>query len=145
MKKRPMTLIAGILGTLAFSGYVITTLAINLLAVFAAGVADDIGSELGAAVLGLSAIMMMAMAVIFIVPLILNACSISGFKASPEKYAKKKGVIIAAIVFNFLAAIGCFVIPSIENIIIGVVLIACAVLYIVDLALENKRNQAPQA
>ena len=144
MKKRPLTLTAGILGTVAAAFYTV----ICLLAAFGVGLVTDVNNSInetpGAnAVLGFVMIIMIILTAFCVVSLVLNAISISGFACTPEKYVRKRGVIITAIVFNILVALyilySVFVSFSILNLLIGIVLVAASVLYIVDLCLEKKR------
>ena len=147
MKKRPLTLTAGILGTVASAFYTV----LCLLATFGVGILADAGSDLNAtpgatAVLGFAMVIMIILVAICVVTLVLNAVSISGFGCTPENFTKKRGVIITAIVFNLLVFLyilySVIISFSILNLVIGIVLVAATVLYIVDLCLEKKRVAA---
>ncbi len=84
-----------------------------------------------------------------VIALVFNAICISGFSCKPETYRKKRGLIITAVVFNFLLAlillITVFNSPQVINILVLLSSIAAGVLLIVDLALENKRVAKLQA
>lgn len=75
--------------------------------------------------------------------LIFNAIAITGFSCSPEKYAKKRGLLIAAAVLNFVLAI--LLLISLCTAFTAMVLVvflaslAAGVLLIVDICLESKR------
>ena len=90
---------------------------------------------------------------ISITALILSCVSFSSIRKPHEVFAKKKGVIIALIVFNFIL-IALFAttflgavtpINFILNIVSIVVLLVANILYIVDLAKEKKRATQAQA
>lgn len=81
-----------------------------------------------------------------IVALVLNSVTFGHINGSPEKYAKRKGVTITTIVFNFLVMLilvaYCF---YAKGFLIAVLLISAAtliaanVLYIIDLTQEKER------
>lgn len=90
---------------------------------------------------------------ISITALILSCVSFASIKKPHEVFKKKKGVIIALIVFNFvlieLFAMSFLGTVSILNMILNVVsivlLLVANILYIVDLAKEKKRVAQAQA
>ncbi len=136
--KRPLTLTAGILGTVANVGLVILYALAAYVLIFGGVIAGGQAPEAGAAI-GLVTIIVAIAAIFSIVALILNACTINCFSASAEKFSKKKALIITAIVFNALTAICGFIYTTIWTIILALVVVATIVLQIVDLCLENKR------
>lgn len=136
--KRPMTLTGAILGTVAQAIYTCfslfsLTLIIDLLSA---------GANSGAATI--VAIMLLDLA-LAVTTLILNALSITTWKKSPELYRKKRGLLIATTVFNFIFVLLSIISmvmngqAAVLSIIICIVLVATNVLFYVDLGLESKR------
>lgn len=138
--KRPLTLTGFILGT-TFQGL----LAIESLIVFGAGMdamtyaASASGMSIVIIVLGLT----LALAVL---GLIFNAISIPAWNKSPEDYRRKRGVIITAIVFNFIVVLlsiigfaGSEVGPNFFAILEILGIIAANVLGIIDISREKRK------
>ncbi len=149
--KRPLALTAYLLSTISMAIYVLLYL-IGTIKIFTW--ADGFN---------FSIIFILLITAIFGVTLALNAASISTFKASPEKYKKKKATAVTAIVFNFItvlllfislvamsSSVGAFLIFPIVALILNdafiaivvivlVCVLAASILAIVDLCLENKR------
>lgn len=76
-----------------------------------------------------------------VLALVFNAMVIPTFSASHEKYLKKRGTIIAAIVFNAILSVLALI--SLNNALIIFLLLAslaAITLYVVDMALESKRS-----
>lgn len=138
--KRPLSLVAFIAGAIIQTIYVF--FALFLLTLFI-----DVLSTDGVDATGIvSLIVILAFELVFaIVSLIFNALSISSWNKSSEVYKKKRGIIITAIVLNFIFVvfmIVAFVIgvsTSALNIIVMVLLTIVDALAIIDLILENKR------
>lgn len=147
MKKRALTLTGAIIGTVLLA--VLTVLLVigsyTILAVI-----NAVGGEEGALAGTMVGVIMLVMVAFAITALVLNIICIKAYSATPENYAKLKGVVITAIVFNFiLAAYYLFslftaadAVAIVEYIIFVLVLVAVAVLYIVDLVNEKKNNVA---
>ena len=155
--KRPLALTAYLLATCSLALYTVLYL-VGIFRILAW--ADGFGA---------TTILIFAITAIYAVALALNAASISTFKATPEKYKKKKGTAIAAIVFNFIAivfliislagltseigaffALPMFILVNNYAVFIAILVItllcvlAATVLAIVDLALEKNRVSANQ-
>ena len=128
--KRPMTLVAGILGTVA-QGIVSILMAIGLVTIL-----DFAGGADGTATLLFVGILELA---VFVVGLVMSIISITAWAKNPEGFKKKKGIMITAIVFDFIGAIIGFIVGSLFYILFALVLIAAAVLHIVDISIENSR------
>ena len=144
--KRPMTLVAGILGTVFHAIYTLFTLLGISVLIAALGVASDAGYTDSAAGLGIMfAIFTIIGLALSVTALVLSACSIGCFKADAAKYRKKRGLIITAIVFNALVGIFGLINFSIWNIFVFLAMVAAIVLYIVDLCLEKKRVAKAEA
>lgn len=141
--KRVGTLIASILIAVMDAVEIIASI-ISILVVI--GLLSDLsGSGMSVA---LPVVFIQVLLVIFLlVGLILTCCTFKCFNATPEEYAKRKKVLIASMVFNFLIAILLFygaasaegATDIVVSILSGIVFVAGNVLYIVDLALEKKR------
>lgn len=140
MKKRVMTLIGGIVGTVFDAIFSV---------IMIIGIAAILDLARGAEGSGLVAVVGIMEIALGVIALILNAISISGFACDHDKYKKRLGVIIAAVVFNFLLAILLiFSLASAVTVITVLVLIASLaanVLYLVDIGLEKKRVEAANA
>lgn len=91
--KRGFTLTAGIIATILMS--LLTGGIIFYLYIFGPLFAR---ASAGIIILGL----FVFIGVLSIIALILNIIGITAFSCSPEKYKKKKGCIVTAIVFNFI-------------------------------------------
>ena len=143
--KRVMNLIGTIIGTVFDAIYTVIMLLGVTLILQALGMVNE--SVEGAE--GLSAIVgiLMLLVVIFgVVALALNAACIGAYSWKHEKYVKKRGVLIAAIVFNVL--LGLLVILSsteVFAILVFIASLAAATLIIVDMCLEGKRVAKMQA
>lgn len=135
--KRPMTLTAGILATVMHSVYTIFELI-----VFAALIDAVAGAGSGAATVVVIMGLTLALSVVSIV---FNAIAITAWNKDAERFIKKRGMVITAIVFNFIVAL--FIIigmiayaaVGVVDVLLLLVCIASNVLYIVDLCLEKKR------
>lgn len=87
-----------------------------------------------------------------IVAFVLTCITFSYINADHEKYASKKGITIATIVFNFIIAflflIACAGVDSVLSIVFSIIcavaLVAVNILYIIDLSKENERAKANQ-
>ena len=133
--KRVMTLVGGIIGTVVDAIYSFVALLEGALLLELLGAAGVPGASIFA-IVGLLII------AIVVTALVLNAISISGFTCSAEKFAKKRGVIITAVVFNFLLAFLLILSTMTGGVTFFTALviltsIATGVLFIVDLCLEK--------
>lgn len=130
--KRPMTLTAGILGIVAQSAAMI----FSLLAILtcAMGIGNDPYYD-SFFTMGLVIFIILLGATI--VGLIFNIRSLICWKKSIEDY--KKGSTIVAIVFNFIVVVFGFLTGNVFGVIVSLMLIATAVLQIVDISLEGRR------
>lgn len=127
--KRPMTLVGGILGTVANAIFaVMYVLAFSIIIEFAGSV--GFATVLVVALLELAVVL---------VGLILSILSIVAWAKAAEAFKKKKAIIITAAVFNILGAILGFIAGTAFYIVLALVLVATAVLFIVDVCLEGKR------
>ncbi len=141
--KRNNTVIATILGTVA-NAY---QLVINLISVFAIfGLLADAGAGASVAAMLTVIIITILMLAVLVVAFVLTCRIFKYMNETPEVYKSKKGLIIAAIVFNFLVVlllcIGGFegsIFGIIMNVLSILLLVATNVLYIVDLCLEKNR------
>lgn len=137
--KRPMTLTGGILGTVMQAIYTCYSLfALTL-------VIDLISSSSGATGATTAIVIMLLDLALAVTTLVLNALCITTWNKSPEQYRKKRGLLIATVVFNFIFDI-LSIISMVMNgqvavlsVIIIIALIATNVLILVDLGLESKR------
>jgi len=141
--KRPLTLVGGILGIVSHAVILIFSL-INIIAAIAVLGA---GSSAGASASSLAAVgtlmfVFLAIAIVIgIIGLVFNIISITTWNKDAEIFKAKKGKTITALVFNFLGIIAVFLVMNvIFAVIMMLVLIAAAVLQIVDVCLEKKRN-----
>ena len=141
--KRINTMVATILGTVA-NAY---QLVINLISVFAMiGVLADVGAGASVSAMLTVIIISILMLAVLLVAFILTCRIFKYMNATSEVYKSKKGLIIAAIVFNFLVVV-LLCIGGFEGAIFGIImnvlsillLVATNVLYIVDLCLEKGR------
>lgn len=141
--KRINTMIATILGTVA-NAY---QLVVNLISAFALfGLLADISSGTSMAGVLPTILLILLFVAVIVVAFILTCIIFKYMNAAPEVYKSKKGLIIAAIVFNFLVVlllcIGGFegaIFGIIMNVLSILLLVATNVLYIVDLCLEKGR------
>ena len=138
-----MHLVGAIVGTVFTAIYTVIML-IGITAIF-----ELLSAAGGAPGSGLLAVVSLLILVVGLLALIFNAMVIGAFSWDHEKYAKKRGKIVAAIVFNFLLALlmTLSVIGNFNMFAFLVLLasLAAAVLMIVDLALEGKRVAKAQA
>ena len=124
--KRPMTLTGGILGTVANAVFsVMFVLAMTI--IFQTGL-------IGAIILGV-----LELAVV-VVGLVLSILAIVAWNKDAGAFKKKKALLIVCAAFNLIGAILGFITGSVLYIILSLVLIASAVLLIVDVCLEGKRK-----
>lgn len=147
--KRPLIFTSALVGTIILA---IQTV-INVYSFFAlfvllglANVADNTNTVFIVFALFLAVLIMACI----ITTLILNCCIFSAGNADFEKYNKKKGVIVATIVFDFILAflllISSFVSESALGIVVNgislLLLVMCAIFCIVDLAKERQRKES---
>lgn len=141
--KRINTMVATIMGTVA-NAY---QLVVNLISAFALfGLLADISSGTSMAGVLPTILLILLFVAVIVVAFILTCIIFKYMNATPETYKSKKGLIIAAIVFNFLVVI-LLCIGGFEGAIFGIImnvlsillLVATNVLYIVDLCLEKGR------
>ena len=124
--KRPMTLTGGILGTVANAIFsVMFVLAMTV--IFQTGVASLI-------IVGILEL------AVFVVGLVLSILSIVAWNKDTGAFKKKKALLIVCAAFNLIGAVLGFITGSVLYIILSIVLIAAAVLLIVDVCLEGKRK-----
>ncbi|MBQ8444034.1 MAG: hypothetical protein IJX25_01595 [Clostridia bacterium] len=135
--KRPMTLTGGILATVA-NAIVSVLMAIGLVAIFEV--------LAGAEVTGTFTVLIVALLelAVFVVALVMSIIAITAWAKDAAGFKKKKAILIVAAVFNFIGAIIAFIAGSIFYILLALVMIAAAVLFIVDVALEGKRVKATE-
>lgn len=146
--KRTLSLAAAIMSTLA-NGILVIISVVSLIMVFGiiAGISGQTGSvqaEMMFAIISISISLLMLALVL--AAFILSCKMFKYINASHEDYTKKKSSIIAVIVLNFLVMILCILSmdPSsvgtfIFYLICMLVLIASNILFIIDLAQENKK------
>lgn len=135
--KRPLTLIGFILGTVMHSIYTVAELFLIALII-------DLIVSAGATTSVFTAVILLITVALSIVSLIFNAIAISAWNKSPEGYRKKRGIIITAIVFNFIVVF--FLVIGMTSGSVGVLdillmlsIIAANVLAFVDLGREKRR------
>ncbi len=129
MKKRYFTLTAGIIGTATLG---ITSM-LFLMAMFFAIINEQNDSYSTLAII-------CVLLVFSIIGLVLNACSISAYSNSAEKYKVKKLLLITSVVFNF-GHIVIFALATLSNaifLLFLLALVAANVFYILDLVRESK-------
>ena len=144
--KRVGSLVGTILATIVNGAQVILN-AYAMVVIFSVLSAASTGTALDAPLAVMTLGIYVILELFLIVAFILTCVNFGHVFGSPEKYAQKKGVTIASIVFNFLVMlmliIAVFSGGAISNIIItllcALALLATNILYIVDLSLENKR------
>ena len=134
--KRVMTLVAAILGTVLTSVYTL----ISLIDFATTMEAIRAGAYVQTAV-AINSVWSFVMAVPAVV---LNALSITAFRCTHEQYLKRRPILIAATVFNFVWALGLvigFVAISISafEILLFLAFVATGVLTLVDFSQENNR------
>ncbi len=132
--KRIMTLVGSILGTVAGAVASILVLISTIAVLDLAGGADGV----------LTLILLLVLPLLVIITsTILSAIAIATWNKPADKFKAKKGLVITALVFNFISAIlEIALLGGIYMIICAIVAIASAVLLIVDLCLEGKRVEA---
>ncbi|MCM1289454.1 MAG: hypothetical protein NC132_02230 [Corallococcus sp.] len=132
--KRIMTLVGAIIGVV-FDAIFSLIMLIGIAAIL-----ELLGGEAGATLVAIVGILETALGV---VALVFNAIAISGFACTHEKYAKKRGLLITAVVFNFVLAMLLLIslCTSFTALILFVFLasVAAGVLLIVDVCMESKR------
>ena len=133
--KRPMTLTGAILGT------VVNAVLTVLMAIALVAILDFAGGAEGIATVMIVGILELA---VFVVALVMNIIAITAWAKDAAGFKKKRGILITAVVFNFIGAIIAFITASVAYILMALVLIAAAVLFIVDVALEGKRVKAAE-
>lgn len=136
--KRIMTLVGGIIGTV-FTAIFSLIMLIGITAILA--ILFDLGS--GSMISALFALIGLLEIALGIVALVLNAMCIGKFSYTHEKYVAKRGLIITAIVFNFLLALLLIISLATQfsalTMFVFLACLATGVLYIVDMSLEKKR------
>lgn len=140
--KRPMTLTAGILGIVSHALMMILSLVsvVGIIAILDLGASSGADPDALAAVGIISLILIVICVVVGILGLIFNILAVKTWNKSTADYKAKKGKIITAIVFNFIGAGVIFIAGNIIiSVLVMLMLIASAVLLIVDLCLEKKR------
>lgn len=149
--KRTLSLAAAIMSTLA-NGILVIISVVSLIMVFGiiAGISGQTGSvqaEMMFAIISISISLLMLALVL--AAFILSCKMFKYINASHEDYTKKKSSIIAVIVLNFLVMILCILSmdPSsvgtfIFYLICMLVLLVSNILFIIDLAQENKKVKA---
>lgn len=146
MKKRALTLTGGILGTIVTA---VITVLLTIAALGTLGLTATVGYAAAGVVLGVIMLIFVAFSV---TALVLNAVSITAWNGDAQKYAKRRPVIITAVVFNLLlvlyfiynmAVAGPNAVAIVESIIFIVGLALASIFYIVDLCNENKNNSQP--
>lgn len=140
--KRVNSLVAAILGTVVHSVQVLINL-YSLILVFS--LIPSVGNS-NAGVVAYVVLTTLLLMAVFVVALVLTLVTFRYVNKTPELYAKKRATTIATIVFDFLVVILLLAfgisssIPStVINVISALIVLASAVLYIVDLCLEKKR------
>lgn len=134
--KRPMTLTSGILGIVSHSLILVFGI-INM--IFAFELMALASNEYAGLFVGAIIMVVYALAV-SIVGLVFSILTTKAWKKDTEVFKSKKGKIITSIVFAFLGIVAAFLVANIiVAILVMFMLIATAVLAIVDLCLEKKR------
>ena len=137
--------IIGTVMTAVYTGFELFTFALIIDLIF--------GLDAQAGV-SLAMIVMLLTLALSIVTLVLNACSINCWKKSPEGYKKKKGTIIASIVFNFIVVLLIIIGMAMNtegnsfgvlDILMIIALVATNILAFVDLGMEKKRAETYNA
>ena len=86
--------------------------------------------------------------IMLIVTFILICVSFSCVNASPEKYQKRKSLLVTIVVFNFLMALLCVwccfnngeqLVSMWAYVVSAVILVLCNILYLVDMKQEKRR------
>ena len=131
--KRPMTLIGGILGTVVNAILAVVMLIGSVLALEIVGA---VGAQAGYATITVIFIISIVM---FVIALVMSIISITAWAKDVDDYKKKKGILITSIIFNFISAIFAILTGTALGIVLGIIVIAAAVLLIVDIALEVHR------
>ena len=141
--KRPLTLIAAILATVLVG----IDFLIELIGFFQI-ISLLSNPSINASGIGGALALMVIMILIIATCLILNICSIPTWNKDAQGYKKKKGLLIATIVFNFIAMFLYIIsmLGGLSNafslilvIIVMISLLASSTLYIVDLARESSK------
>lgn len=141
--RRPITLVGFILGTVMHSVYTIAEL-------FVVALIIDLVVSAGATTSTFMALILLITLALSIISLVFNAIAISAWNKKPEAYKKKRGIIITAIVFNFIVVLLLIIgmtgkTVGVFDIIFMISLIATNVLAIVDLAREKGKVNKIQA
>lgn len=141
--KRVMTLVGSIVATVLHAIFsLIMLLGLTLVFEIIRAVDAPVGSVFLAAI-------MLVLTAIGIVTLVFTAIAMSGFSCDHEKYAKKRGLLLTAVVLNFVVAVFSFVVfcSSLTGFYLVWFLASAAggALILVDLCLEGKRVAKLQA
>lgn len=147
--KRTKSLVASILGTIANAVQVV----INLIGFFAvitllSFISEGTSSEEQAVIIFM-VLIMVVLILVLITALVLSCVTFGYINGSHEKWTKRRGVTITTIVFNFLV-VGLLLfsllistevsaLDIVFNIITMGMIIAANVLYIIDLATEERK------
>ncbi len=132
--KRALTLTGAIMGTVA-NGILSIIMAVGLVAIL-----DVMNGFFAETTILFVALLELA---VFILGLIFSIISITRWAKKPSEF--KKGSIVVAIVFNFIGAVICLFSETAINLFLGLVLVASAILLIVDLCLERGRVEKAKA
>ena len=137
--KRVMNLVGAIVG-LVFDAIYTVIMLLGIALIF------DMLSAAGAGGSALLAVVSLLIVVFGVVALALNAASIGAYNWSHEKYVKKRGLLIAAVIFNVLMAL-LLILSSTEifAILVFVASLVAAVLIVVDMCLERGRVAKAEA
>ena len=143
--KRPLTLTSAILGTVFYS-LLAVSLIINLITHFFVSYGPMYIAELTT----IEIIAFSLAGALTLVGLFLNIFSIVAWNKDKEQFRKRRDIIISATAFNFalvvilsmglVLQVGVSTIAALEIL----ALVASSVLYIIDLSLENNRNNQKQ-
>ena len=141
--KRIMTLVGAIVATVFHALFSLILLLGLALVIEALKVID--GEFLGAFV----AIIMLVLTAVGIVTLIFTAIAMSAFSCDHEKYTKKRGLLLTAVVLNFVVAVFAFIVLctnfSATYLLWFLASVAGGTLILVDICLEGKRVAKLQA
>ena len=147
--KRPLSLSAFIIGTVFYGIEVFSTLIVLSVVIpltmynpEQAGGVGGVDGYYNASIGAIVAVFVLMLA-FAITSLVLNACAISSWNKPHETYLKKRGLIITAVVLNFIVIVlefaGFFLYFNPFSVFTLLGIITANVLVIVDLCLENGR------
>lgn len=142
--KRIMTLVSAIAGTVMsgitmFFSFIFAVAGVGVGAMDGQEYVDQVTGDIYTVQTGIAAdvliVIGVVLAIICIAGIIINALCIKQWKAPVGKY--KKGLIVTAVIFNFISAILCFM--MVATIFFAFIFIASAIVYIVDICREKRR------